>query len=666
MGVVRFLEDVRVDVGNEQWTFATGDAGNPHAIVFDAFTEADIARVGPVVATHARFPQGTNVEFARLRGPAAIDLVVWERGVGLTLACGTGACATVAVAVAKGLVRRGTEVTVTLPGGPLHITLDARGPRDHAWAGPARLLRCCSGMSGARLTVLVVVEDAATRRAIEHVVDDAGDTIVVAGTVEEAVGLSTAQRLDVAFVELRVEGGAAIALCHHLPGVIPGIKLVAIVHPAEIDRGPEALSLGATSVLVAPPTGEALAHALGAVKAENVRRREVGVLEQKLARERKRLETYDRLVRFARGAAPSDAVRAIVDGVSQLSAAQGVALYATFGDDESDRILLGASGTAQDLPRSCPPADLSRLVQARGARVVPLVASPGELGMLVLDRAPQTPEPEIAQLADLAAAMLSIVDRPDVDESMRIFPPKQFRAVADRLLTLAQRHDRRASVLAISIPGDKPNRREDATREIADIVRTTDALSGVEEGDLVLLLPETSALGAHACRRRILARLSGDRRARATDDARSSVHALALDGLALGELVDTLLSRPLLDAGPRSSYPLDLACSALFTLAARACQEAQRGGESQVTTTLQPGLGLAAAARQVGAPRVHDVRGEPGCDNVEAIVIEAEHGTWVCCGRIKGDRFQGVHAADPLLADILERRIVAAGSVHAG
>ena len=573
-------------------------------------------------------------------------------------------------------------------------------------------------MSNTKLKVLVIVEDQATRRAIEHVVNDDGDTLVIAGTVEEAVSLSSAQPIDVAFVELRVEGGAAIALCHHLPGVIPGIKLVAIVHPVEIDRGPEALSLGATSVLVAPLTGEALAHALAAVKADNARKREVTLLEQTLARERKRLEIYDRLVRFARGAAPSDAVRAIVDGVAQLTAAQGVALYATFGDDESERVLLAALGTAVDLPKSCPPADLSRLVQARGARVVPLVASPGELGMLVLDRAPQKAEPEIAQLADLAAAMLSIIDRPDVDESMRIFPPKHFRTVADRLLTLAQRHDRRASVLAITIPGDKPNRREEATREIADIVRTTDALSGVEEGDLVLLLPETSALGAHACRRRILARLAGDRRARpkaarvgradeprtlgpyrgeparaapvsvgvatfphdgatlrrlvgaararANDDARSSVHALALDGLALGELVDTLLSRPMLDAGPRSSYPLDLACSALFTLAARACQEAQRGGESQVTTTLQPGLGLAAAARQVGAPRVHDVRGELGCEDVEAIVIEAEHGTWVCCGRIEGDRFQGVHAADPLLADVLERRIIAAGRVHAG
>jgi hypothetical protein len=122
----------------------------------------------------------------------------------------------------------------------------------------------------------------------------------------------------------------------------------------------------------------------------------------------------------------------------------------------------------------------------------------------------------------------------------------------------------------------------------------------------------------------------------------------------------------MLDAGPRSSYPLDIACTALFALAQRACREAQRGGESLVTTTLQQGLGLAAAARQAGPVRVHDVRGEPGCENIEAIVVEAEHNTWVCCGRIVGERFQGVHAADPLLADIIESRLSTVGAVHAG
>ena len=525
---------------------------------------------------------------------------------------------------------------------------------------------------------------------------------------------ATIDRVDVSFIELRVEGGAALALCHHIPSLCPSGAVHAIVHPSEFERGSEALSLGATGVIIAPPTGESIARALNDVKAEAVRKREVGTLEAKLVRERKRMETYDRLVRFARGAAPSDAVRAIVDGVSQLTAAPGVALYATFGNDDSERVLLAAVGTALDLPSTCAPADLSRLVSARAARVVPLIASSGAIGMLILDRAPAVVEPEIAQLADLAAAMLSIVDRQDgVDEGVKIFPPKAFRSVAERLLTLAQRHQRRASVLAISL-GEKSSKRDEATREIVDIVRTTDALCGLEDGDLLLFLPETTAIGAQSVRRRILARLQGERRqrpkgpnsrpdssarsssqssppvqcavgiatfphdgntlrrlvklarARAADDARSSVHALQLEGLALAEVVDALLQRPMVDAGPRSSYPLNVASTALFSLAARACKEAARGGESHVTTTLQPGLGVAAAARQVSIPKVHDVRNEPGCADIEAIVIEAEHGSWVCCGRMVGERFQGVHAADPLLADIIEKRLVAAGTNHAG
>jgi ActR/RegA family two-component response regulator len=558
-----------------------------------------------------------------------------------------------------------------------------------------------------------VAEDPDVKRAIEHVVSEEGDLFVLATSIEDAVQTASTDHVDVMFVELRAEGGAALALCHHIPSLSPGVAVHAIVHPIEIERAQEALSLGATGLIVAPPNGEAIARALSDVKSESRRRKEITSLEAKLSRERRRLETYDRLVRFARGAAPSDAVRAIVDGVSQLSAAQGVALYATFGNDDSERVLLAALGTALDLPSTCAPADLSRLVSVRGARVVPLIASSGAIGMLVLDRAPPSIEPEIAQLADLAAAMLSLVDRQDgVDESVKVFPPKHFRGLADRLLTLASRHDRRCSVLAIAIPGDKSSKREEAIREISDIVRTTDALCGLEDGDLLLFLPETTGIGAQVCRRRILAKLQGDRRnrakggggggnsgrsdssrvairvsigvatfphdgntlrrlvklarARAEDDARSSVHALGLDNMPLAELVDALLTRPMVDAGPRSSYPLNVASTALFSLAARAVKEATRGGEAHVTTTLQPGLGVAAAARQIAIPRVHDVRNEPGCSDIEAIVIEAEHGSWVCCGRIVGERFQGVHAADPLLADIIEKRLVAAGANHAG
>ncbi|HEX8793034.1 MAG TPA: diaminopimelate epimerase [Polyangiaceae bacterium] len=140
MGVVRVLGDRAVDVGGRTVVPTLADAGNPHAVLLGTFGRGDVEHLGPRLATHALFPRGTNVEFACAMSDG-IDLVVWERGVGITLACGTGACATVAVACEKGLVPRGKAVRVRLPGGPLDVTIDEsgratmRGPARHVYSG---------------------------------------------------------------------------------------------------------------------------------------------------------------------------------------------------------------------------------------------------------------------------------------------------------------------------------------------------------------------------------------------------------------------------------------------------------------------------------------------------------------------------------------------------
>jgi len=73
------------------------------------------------------FPEGSNVEFADVADSHAIDLVVWERGVGRTLACGTGAAATVVAAAVSDRVPFDEEIEVRLPGGPLRITVEREG-----------------------------------------------------------------------------------------------------------------------------------------------------------------------------------------------------------------------------------------------------------------------------------------------------------------------------------------------------------------------------------------------------------------------------------------------------------------------------------------------------------------------------------------------------------
>ncbi|MDP8236938.1 MAG: diaminopimelate epimerase [Candidatus Erginobacter occultus] len=94
--------------------------GNPHCVIFlPPGEEPPVTELGPVIETDPLFPAKINVEFIRVRNPGEIDFAVWERGAGITLACGTGACAAVVAAARTG--RTGREVLVHLPGGDLKI-----------------------------------------------------------------------------------------------------------------------------------------------------------------------------------------------------------------------------------------------------------------------------------------------------------------------------------------------------------------------------------------------------------------------------------------------------------------------------------------------------------------------------------------------------------------
>lgn len=114
--------------------------GNPHGVVFvDDPATADVHGLGRELECHPMWPDRANIEFASVTGPSSIKMRVWERGSGETMACGTGACATVVAAVLNGLTSR--EVTVTLLGGDLEIEwgddghIYMRGPATTVFTG---------------------------------------------------------------------------------------------------------------------------------------------------------------------------------------------------------------------------------------------------------------------------------------------------------------------------------------------------------------------------------------------------------------------------------------------------------------------------------------------------------------------------------------------------
>ena len=128
--------DLDVDLDGVAVTADAAGMGNPHLVVFvDDPSTIDVARHGARLECDARFPNRVNVEFVAVTAPDEITMRVWERGVGETQSCGTGACAVAAVAHRRGLV--GSMVTVHVLGGDLEVevgdTIRLGGPVAHVF-----------------------------------------------------------------------------------------------------------------------------------------------------------------------------------------------------------------------------------------------------------------------------------------------------------------------------------------------------------------------------------------------------------------------------------------------------------------------------------------------------------------------------------------------------
>ena len=125
-GVVDERDEYTLDIGGEPLRFGAVSMGNPHAVTEVADVGiAEVARIGAAVQGSAMFPASANVGFAQVLAPDRIRLRVFERGVGETLACGSGACAAVAVLARRGRVPQDADIAVELPGGTLRIRWDA-------------------------------------------------------------------------------------------------------------------------------------------------------------------------------------------------------------------------------------------------------------------------------------------------------------------------------------------------------------------------------------------------------------------------------------------------------------------------------------------------------------------------------------------------------------
>jgi GGDEF domain-containing protein/ActR/RegA family two-component response regulator len=249
----------------------------------------------------------------------------------------------------------------------------------------------------------------------------------------------------------------------------------------------------------------------------------------------------------------------------------------------------------------------------------------------------------------------------------------------------------------------------EVAERVLSVVRDTDVLARVDETEFYLLLPETGGMGAHTCRRRILrqiGRARGQRQApgptfeltvgvatfphdgsdlsqllrvakhRADASRNSVVRRLRLDRLALGDLVDALFWNLNDVAGTRDSgcelpRSVELPIMDLVGLAVAAVDEAARGGAVRVVATQHSGMCIGSAVRTALGTADDEIRFDavdvshvPGCGDLEALGIIAEHGAYSLVGRLERSVVRAVHAADPVFADLLVQRLGEAAGVR--
>lgn len=124
MGKAEVSKEMQIATDDDNVECIPVSVGNPHAVIFVSdINEAPLLTVGPKVERHSAFPGGVNVEFVQVIDEHTLRMRVWERGSGVTMACGTGACASAAAAVNAGFCPFDNEISVVLDGGTLNIKI---------------------------------------------------------------------------------------------------------------------------------------------------------------------------------------------------------------------------------------------------------------------------------------------------------------------------------------------------------------------------------------------------------------------------------------------------------------------------------------------------------------------------------------------------------------
>ena len=572
------------------------------------------------------------------------------------------------------------------------------------------------------LNVVAIVSSADAIEVMSRALSQSGDRLSVATDLAEGLVRISSQVPDVAFVDVTLGGGAGLAVLHHIRALASHVTVFALTDADRLTLGVQASALGSAGTLVLPLSGDEVLNALSDVRTRLAERDERLRLQRAAAASLRHVSLVEQVAEIAEAATRREAAERLaellVNGVGLALAV----VYVPAAEGSRQLMRVAMRGEVSDPPSFCDEMELLNHARERHLDTLRLALRREQSGMILLGRTAEGASasdvfpllPLISAQATTALALIGAREQSHrgamKDPSSSAYTFAYFVDVAGREIDMARRHQRRFALATIGVHADRAAEAEavvevEPTVVVAEhvlaAVRDTDVLARVDANEFYLLLPETGGLGAHSCRRRILAELAdrspggsapdglsvtvgvatfphdgGDlsrllrvAKQRAEASQNSVVHRLNLHDLSLPVLADTLLaqfpaSRAERSRGLEAPHYIELPAMDLVGLALATVSEAWRAGQSRVVASVHAGISMGGAVRAEHGRDGEglrfdavDVSALNGCESLDVLCVVAEHSSYVLLGRSEGHVVRAVHAADPLLVDLILHKL---------
>lgn len=523
------------------------------------------------------------------------------------------------------------------------------------------------------LRALLVTADADVTRVFEATFADADDQLFVAGDMSAAVAIAGLEQPALAFVDMTLPGGSGLALVHHVLASHAKTSIVALAPAGALQPAAEALSLGASGLLLLPPDGDAILRAMADVRARRTADETIARISAERGALLDQAEAMTRAVTVARGGDPREIAEALVALFVLASHARGAAF---FGPESAsgERLRLSAYGSGHELRDRYDDAELAKVAAQRGATLSVFGSASHSQGCVLLERSDPHASARVASAVSFAGALLLISARaatsiPPAPES-RVVRGAQFARYVERAMEERSSH---AVVLALPPRGGR-----------VDVARLPLHEEGVlcaerDDGGVWILHPTKVASDAYrlllalglrgsafAClpAQGTAAALLSVVEARAAEAMSSPYFDLAVPGPGIGDLATALLRSSALESRISSLFPLELSMPSLESLLGHMLRQASRSplevrvafaDPARAVRVVENALsGGSAVLEQLG------VRGVPGCEALDAVTVLSPNACWALVGRWEKDRLRAVHTCDPISCAAVSQRIARA------